>query len=57
MHPFACTTNLMDSLDPATLRRFLFKVEFQAMKAGQPRVRSAPTLVSRRRPSSRGWTL
>ncbi len=34
-HPFACTTNLMDSLDPATLRRFLFKVEFRPLSAGQ----------------------
>lgn len=30
-HPFACTTNLMSALDPATLRRFLFKVEFRPM--------------------------
>lgn len=29
--PFACTTNFVDSLDPATLRRFLFKVHFQPM--------------------------
>ncbi len=36
-HPFACTTNLMDSLDPATLRRFLFKVEFRPLSAGQAR--------------------
>ncbi|TNC09043.1 ATP-binding protein [Methylobacterium terricola] len=36
-HPFACTTNLMDSLDPATLRRFLFKVEFRAMDWSQAR--------------------
>lgn len=34
-HPFACTTNLMESLDPATLRRFLFKVEFRPMNAEQ----------------------
>ncbi len=26
--PFACTTNLMDALDPASLRRFTFKIEF-----------------------------
>jgi SpoVK/Ycf46/Vps4 family AAA+-type ATPase len=36
-HPFACTTNLIDSLDPATLRRFLFKVEFRPMTAHQAR--------------------
>ena len=35
--PFACTTNLMDSLDPATLRRFLFKVRFLPMTAEQAR--------------------
>ena len=29
--PFACTTNLMKGLDPAALRRFLFKAEFKAM--------------------------
>lgn len=26
--PFICTTNLMDSLDPASLRRFTFKIRF-----------------------------
>jgi SpoVK/Ycf46/Vps4 family AAA+-type ATPase len=36
-YPFACTTNLMDSLDPATLRRFLFKVRFLPMTAAQAR--------------------
>lgn len=36
-HPFACTTNLMDSLDPATLRRFLFKVEFAPLRVDQAR--------------------
>ena len=30
-YPFVCTTNLMDSLDPATLRRFVFKVRFLPM--------------------------
>jgi SpoVK/Ycf46/Vps4 family AAA+-type ATPase len=33
--PFVCTTNLMDSLDPATLRRFVFKVRFLPMTAAQ----------------------
>jgi len=27
--PFACTTNLMEALDPAALRRFTFKVRFE----------------------------
>lgn len=36
-HPFACTTNLMDGLDPATLRRFLFKVAFRPMDRDQAR--------------------
>jgi len=36
-YPFACTTNLMESLDPATLRRFLFKVQFLAMRPDQAR--------------------
>ncbi len=34
-YPFAMTTNLMDSLDPATLRRFLFKVKFLPMSPDQ----------------------
>jgi SpoVK/Ycf46/Vps4 family AAA+-type ATPase len=34
-YPFACTTNLMDSLDPATMRRFLFKVRFMPMTPAQ----------------------
>jgi transitional endoplasmic reticulum ATPase len=29
--PFACSTNAFDALDPATMRRFLFKVKFLAM--------------------------
>ena len=33
--PFACTTNAIDLLDPATARRFLFKVRFLPMDAGQ----------------------
>ena len=33
--PFACTTNAPDVLDPATARRFLFKVRFLPMDAGQ----------------------
>jgi SpoVK/Ycf46/Vps4 family AAA+-type ATPase len=33
--PFACTTNAPEMLDPATARRFLFKVRFLPMDAGQ----------------------
>jgi len=33
--PFACTTNAPDLLDPATSRRFLFKVQFLAMTPAQ----------------------
>jgi len=29
--PFACTTNLPDRLDPASLRRFLVKIRFRAL--------------------------
>lgn len=31
--PFVATTNLKDTLDPATARRFLFKIEFLALDA------------------------
>ena len=33
--PFACTTNAPEMLDPATARRFLFKVRFLPMDTGQ----------------------
>mgnify|MGYP000081240311 FL=1 len=33
--PFACTTNLMDRLDTASLRRFTFKVKFNYMGSRQ----------------------
>ena len=33
--PFACTTNAPELLDPATARRFLFKVRFLPMDAAQ----------------------
>lgn len=33
--PFACTTNQMDRVDPAALRRFSFKVKFDFMTAEQ----------------------
>lgn len=36
--PFAATTNLATHLDPATQRRFLFKVNFEAMTARQTEV-------------------
>lgn len=33
--PFVITTNLMDNLDPAALRRFTFKVRFDYLKGNQ----------------------
>lgn len=33
--PFVCTTNLMDNLDKASLRRFTFKVEYKYMTPEQ----------------------
>jgi len=33
--PFACTNNLVERLDQASLRRFTFKVEFRAMTPSQ----------------------
>ncbi len=33
--PFACTTNLMDKIDQAALRRFTFKIEFDYMEVRQ----------------------
>lgn len=33
--PFICTTNLIDNLDKASLRRFTFKVEYKYMTAEQ----------------------
>lgn len=35
--PFIITTNLMDNLDPASLRRFTFKMKFDFMKPDQAR--------------------
>ena len=37
--PFVCTTNLMDDLDQASLRRFTFKVKYDYLT--QPQVASA----------------
>jgi len=34
-YPFACTTNALDLMDPATARRFLFKVRFLPMSGDQ----------------------
>jgi len=34
-YPFICTTNLMDMLDPASLRRFSFKVKYDFLTARQ----------------------
>ncbi|MBO4520561.1 MAG: ATP-binding protein [Alphaproteobacteria bacterium] len=36
--PFVCTTNLMDKLDKASLRRFTFKVRYDYMTADQSRL-------------------
>lgn len=33
--PFACTTNLMERLDPASLRRFTFKIRFDYLEPSQ----------------------
>jgi tRNA A37 threonylcarbamoyladenosine biosynthesis protein TsaE len=35
--PFACTTNHLDRIDPAALRRFTFKIRFDYMTAPQAR--------------------
>ena len=35
--PFACTTNLPDQLDPASLRRFLVKLRFSWLTTAQAR--------------------
>lgn len=35
--PFACTTNLVDRLDPASLRRFTLKIKFDFMSGTQIR--------------------
>jgi SpoVK/Ycf46/Vps4 family AAA+-type ATPase len=37
-YPFACTTNLMDKLDPASLRRFTFKVKYDYLTREQARL-------------------
>ena len=34
-YPFICTTNLMDTLDPASLRRFSFKVKYDFLTPRQ----------------------
>ncbi|MEC9357156.1 MAG: AAA family ATPase [Pseudomonadota bacterium] len=36
--PFVCTTNLMDALDPASLRRFTFKLKFDYLGREQARM-------------------
>ncbi len=33
--PFACTTNLVEKLDPASMRRFLFRARFGYLTSGQ----------------------
>ena len=37
-YPFACTTNLMDRLDKASLRRFTFKVKYDYLTREQARL-------------------
>jgi len=37
-YPFACTTNLMDQLDQASLRRFTFKVKYDYLTRDQARL-------------------
>lgn len=34
-YPFVCTTNLMDNIDKAALRRFSFKVQYEFLKPDQ----------------------
>lgn len=34
-YPFICTTNLMDRMDPASLRRFTFKIQFKYLSPDQ----------------------
>ena len=48
--PFACTTNLMDRLDAASLRRFTFKIRMDYLRREPP---SAPSSAPSRRPASR----
>ena len=42
--PFAMTTNAVDDLDPAAMRRFVFKVTFRPMKRDQIALAFAPRL-------------
>jgi ATPases of the AAA+ class len=37
-YPFICTTNLMDNLDPASLRRFTFKVKYDFLTKKQIKI-------------------
>jgi SpoVK/Ycf46/Vps4 family AAA+-type ATPase len=34
-YPFACTTNLLDKIDPAAIRRFIFKIQFNYLSKEQ----------------------
>jgi len=36
-YPMACTTNLMEEMDQASLRRFIFKIRFDGLKPEQAR--------------------
>lgn len=37
-YPFVCTTNLMNTLDEASLRRFTFKIKFDFLTSQQIRI-------------------
>jgi len=45
---FICATNLMDEVDPAALRRFTFKIQFDALEPAQRRRMFADLVVGRK---------
>ena len=51
--PFACTTNLVDHLDPATLRRFVFKITLDYLAPAQA-ARGVPPLLRTGGPGATG---
>ncbi len=53
--PFACTTNLAERLDRASLRRFLVKLRFGWLDAGQARRAFEGFLGWGRRRGWMGW--
>jgi transitional endoplasmic reticulum ATPase len=48
----ACTTNLMEELDPASLRRFVFKIRFDCLRPVEARRLFEATLAARGRPGA-----